>query len=297
MVIKKTLGEKIFDACNMIFLAFFTFLCIAPILHVLFASFSDPYELIRNQGIILRPLGFTLKGYQLVLRMPGIITGYKNTLIYVIGGTAINILMTAIGAYVLTFTEWGYTRFLMILVVITMFFGGGLIPSYLLMQKLHLLDSRWALLLPGAISTWNLIVMRTSFMGIPASLKESARIDGAGEWTILFRIILPLSKAVLAVMILFYAVGHWNSWFGAMVYIRDRSKFPLQLILREILVQENQTSTVSQFSQVIKVGELDLYKPLVKYTTIIIATLPVLCFYPFVQKHFMAGVMVGSVKE
>lgn len=297
MVVKKTIGEKIFDFLNILFMVIFSFLCIAPILHVLFASFSDPLQLMRNQGIILKPLGFTLKGYQLVFRMPGILTGYKNTLIYVIGGTLINILMTSIGAYVLTFKNWSYTKFLMILVVITMFFSGGLIPSYLLMQKLHLTDTRWALLIPGAISSWNLIVMRTGFMSIPASLQESARIDGAGEWTILFRIILPLSKAVLAVMTLFYAVGHWNSWFGAMVYLRDRAKFPLQLILREILVQESQTATVSQFSQVIKVGELNMYKPLIKYTTIIIATVPVLCFYPFVQKYFMEGVMVGSVKE
>ncbi|WZL77425.1 ABC transporter permease subunit [Eubacteriales bacterium mix99] len=135
-----------------------------------------------------------------------------------------------------------------------------------------------------------------AFKTLPKSLQESARIDGANEWTILFRIVVPLSKAVLAVMLLFYAVGHWNEWFNAMIYLRDRGKFPLQLILRELLVEESQTATVSQFSKVIKVGDLDMYKPLIRYTTIVIATVPVLCFYPFIQKYFVKGVMVGSIK-
>jgi putative aldouronate transport system permease protein len=146
------------------------------------------------------------------------------------------------------------------------------------------------------MSVWNLIVMKTSFKTLPKSLQESARIDGANEWTILFHIVVPLSKAVLAVMLLFYAVGHWNEWFNAMIYLRDRGKFPLQLILRELLVEESQTATVSQYSKVIKVGDLDMYKPLIRYTTIVIATVPVLCFYPFIQKYFVKGVMVGSIK-
>jgi putative aldouronate transport system permease protein len=299
MVVRKTLGEKIFDVLNIILLAGFSFACIAPVLHVLFASFSEPTRLMQTQGLILKPLGFTIKGYELVFRIPGIVTGYKNTIFYVVFGTIINIFMTSIGAYVLTFTDWWYVKFLMIMVTITMFFGGGLIPTYLTVKSLGMVDTIWAILIPGAISVWNLIMMRTSFLAIPASLKESARIDGASEWTILFRIILPLSKAVIAVMVLYYSVGHWNSWFNAMIYLRDRSKFPLQIILREILFQENQTTSVSvsQFTKIINVNELDLYKPLVRYTTIIVATLPVLFFYPFVQKHFIKGVMVGSLKE
>ncbi|WP_129724379.1 carbohydrate ABC transporter permease [Xylanivirga thermophila] len=296
MSIKKSTGEKVFNIINVIILTVFSFICLAPVLHVIFASFSDPLKLMRHQGILLRPLGFTLKGYELVFRMPGILTSYGNTLFYVTVGTLINIIMTAISAYVLTFQDWKYVRFLMLMITITMFFSGGLIPTYLQIKKLGLLDTRWALILPGAISVWNLIVMKTSFSSLPKSLQESARIDGASEWGILFKIILPLSKAVMAVMILFYAVGHWNSWFGAMIYLRDRSKYPLQLVLREILVQESQTATVSQFSKVIKVGDLDLYKPLIKYTTIVIATVPVLCFYPFVQKYFVEGVMIGALK-
>lgn len=296
MPIKKSTGERIFSVINVIILTLFSFICIAPVMHVIFASFSDPFRLMRNQGILFKPLGFTLKGYKLVFNMPGILTAYGNTLFYVVVGTLVNIVMTSISAYVLTFQEWKYVRFLMLMVTITMFFGGGLIPTYLQVQRLGLVDTRWALIFPGAISVWNLIVMRTSFMSLPKSLHESARIDGANEWTILFKIVLPLSKAVMAVMVLFYAVGHWNAWFGAMIYLRDRSKFPLQLILREILVQESQTATVSQFSKVIKVGDLDMYKPLIKYTTIVIATVPVLCFYPFVQKYFVEGVMIGALK-
>jgi len=296
MSIKKSVGERIFNIINITILALFSFICLAPVLHVIFASFSDPLKLMRHQGILLKSLGFTTKGYELVFTMPSILTSYGNTIFYVVVGTFVNIILTSISAYVLTFTELKYVRFLIIIVMITMFFNGGLIPTYLLVKNLGLLDTRWAIILPGAISVWNLIVMKTSFSSLPRSLQESARIDGANEWIILFRIIIPLSKAVMAVMVLFYAVGHWNSWFNAMIYLRDRSKYPLQLILREILIQESQTATVSQFSKVIDVGDLDLYKPLVKYTTIVIATVPVLCFYPFVQKYFVKGVMVGSLK-
>lgn len=299
MSVQRTPGERVFNIFNMLFLGLITFVCIAPVLHVLFASFSEPTRLMQTEGIILRPLGFTLKGYDLVFRMPGLVSGYKNTIFYVVVGTTINMLMTAIGAYVLTFRNWGYTKFLMIMITFTMFFNGGLIPTYLTVKNLGMANTRWAIVIPGAISVWNLIIMRTSFLSIPDSMKESPRIDGANEWTILFRIIIPLSKAVIAVLILFYAIGHWNSWFSAMVYLRDRAKFPLQVILREVLFQENQSTGIStsQFSKVINVSELDLYKPLIRYTTIIVATVPVLFFYPFVQKHFVKGVMVGSLKE
>jgi putative aldouronate transport system permease protein len=296
MAIKKSFGSRVFNVINTIILAVFSYICLAPVLHVIFASFSDPLKLMRSEGILLKPLGFTLKGYELAFRMPGTLKAYGNTIFYVGVGTLINMVMSIISAYVLTFNEWKYVKFLTIMVTFTMFFNGGLIPNYLQIKNLGLLDTRWAILLPGAMSVWNLIVMKTSFKTLPKSLQESARIDGANEWTILFHIVVPLSKAVLAVMLLFYAVGHWNEWFNAMIYLRDRGKFPLQLILRELLVEESQTATVSQFSKVIKVGDLDMYKPLIRYTTIVIATVPVLCFYPFIQKYFVKGVMVGSIK-
>ena len=219
--------------------------------------------------------------------------GYLNTLIIVVGGTAINLLMTSLGAYVLSRPNLPYKRFMNLFVMFTMFFSGGLIPSFLVVSGMGLLDSYWAILLPGAISTYNMIVMRTSFETLPISLEESALIDGANELTVLVRIILPLSAPVVAVMLLFYGVGHWNSWFSAMIYLRTRIKYPLQLILREILV-ENDLNNMT-----VDVGSLDK-EPIgetIKYATIVVATLPILCIYPFLQKYFTKGIMIGAVKE
>lgn len=297
MAIRKSKAEYAFSIMNYIILGAIAFMCLAPVMHVLFASFSHPNELLKTDGLIWRPMDFTTKGYELVFRRKDIISGYKNTIFYTVVGTAVNILMTTLGAYVLTFSKWGYTRFLMVMIVITMFFSGGLIPSYLVVQQLGLVGTRWALIIPSALSTYNLIIMRTSILSLPSSLSESARIDGANEWRILFQIILPLSKAVIAVMVLFYAVGRWNDWFSAMVYVgRERTLYPLQLVLREILITGQQTGSVSENTGIINYDEINLYKPLVKYSTIVVATLPVMCFYPFVQKYFVKGVMVGSLK-
>jgi putative aldouronate transport system permease protein len=294
MVIKKTIGEKIFDALNVVFMCLLMFISFYPVLHVLAASFSDPSRLMRHQGPLMWPLGFTLKGYELVFENPNIISGYKNTIIYLVLGTTINIFMTSLGAYVLSRKNVMFGRPLMFIITFTMYFGGGLIPWYLLIKNMGMLDTIWAMIIPGAISTYNLIVMRTSFMSIPDSLEESARIDGANDFTILFRIILPLSKAVLAVMILFYAVGYWNSWFTAMLFLKSRALFPLQLILREILIT-NSKDTMMQ--QMISPMEKDLYKDLIQYCTIIVGTVPIFFVYPFLQKHFTQGVMIGSLKE
>lgn len=294
MIIKKTIGNRIFDAFNFVFMTLFMLICFYPILHVLAASFSDPTRLMRHQGPLVWPLGFTLKGYELVFQNPNILSGYKNTIIYMGLGTIINIFMTSLGAYVLSRKGVMFGRPIMFIITFTMYFGGGLIPWYILMRNLGLIDNIWAMVLPGAISTYNLIVMRTSFMSIPDSLEESARIDGANDFVILFRIILPLSKAVLAVMVLFYAVGHWNSWFNAMLFLKSRDKFPLQLILREILIT-NSKDTMMQ--QMISPTEKDLYKDLIQYTTIIVGTVPIFFVYPFLQKYFTQGVMIGSLKE
>jgi putative aldouronate transport system permease protein len=294
MVIKKTLGEKIFDALNVLFMCILMFISFYPVLHVLAASFSDPSRLMRHQGPLMWPLGFTLKGYELVFENPNILSGYKNTIIYLVLGTIINIFMTSLGAYVLSRKNVMFGRPLMFIITFTMYFGGGLIPWYLLIKNMGMLDTIWAMIIPGAISTYNLIVMRTSFMAIPDSLEESARIDGANDFTILFKIILPLSKAVLAVMILFYAVGYWNSWFTAMLFLKSRKLFPLQLILREILIT-NSKDTMMQ--QMISPMEKDLYKDLIQYCTIIVGTVPIFFVYPFLQKHFTQGVMIGSLKE
>ena len=294
MVFKKTIGERIFDICNAMFMILLMFISFYPILHVLNASFSDPNNLMAHTGPILHPLGFTLKGYELVFKNPNIWSGYKNTLIYLVTGTAINLLMTSMGAYVLSRKGANLVRPLMFIITFTMYFGGGLIPFYLMMKNLGLINNIWAMILPGAISTYNLIVMRTSFMAIPESLIESAKLDGANDFVILFKIILPLSKAILAVMALFYGVAYWNSWFNAMIFLKDRTLFPLQLILREILISNDQASMSQGMTSP---TQQDLYKPLIQYCTIIVGTVPIFLVYPFLQKYFTKGVMIGSLKE
>lgn len=292
MAIKRSIGERVFDVLNTIFMIFMIVICLAPMLHVFFASFSEPEQLMRHTGIILKPLGFTLKGYELVFKNPNILSGYYNTIIYVVFGTALNIIMTSLGAYALSRKDVLWNKPIMLMITFTMFFSGGLIPFYLLVKNLGWIDSRLAVIVPGAINVWNLIVMRTSFASIPDSLCESAQIDGANDFVILFRIILPVSKATLAAMTLFYAVGHWNSWFNAMIFLKKRTKYPLQLILREILITED----VSKMTYEMAVSDQGTYKLLIQYATIVVSTLPILFIYPFLQKYFVQGVMVGSLK-
>lgn len=283
-----------FDAANVVVLVMLAFMCVYPMLHVLFASFSDPGLLARHRGFMIRPQGFTTKGYRLVFANPNIMNGYLNTLFYVIVGTVVNLLMTSLGAYVLSRKKVLLGPTMMFLIVFTMFFSGGLIPFYLVVKGLGMVNRRIALIVPQAIWTWNLIVMRTSFKGIPDSLEESARMDGANDYVILFRIILPISQAVLAVMTLFYGVGRWNEWFNAMIFLRRRELYPLQLILREILISQD-TNSMTKVTTVDQVN-LDVYRTLVQYSTIIVATGPILFLYPFLQKHFVKGVLIGSLK-
>lgn len=209
-----------FDYINYFLLTVITFFCIVPVLHTLAASFSSPAELAQHEGLIWHPMGFTLEGYKLVLKNRAIGTGYLNTLFYVVTATALNILMTSLGAYVCSRKKALFSRAITFLITFTMFFSGGLIPFYLTVNKLGLTNTRLSQILPVAISAWNLIIMRTSMVDMPDSIEESAQMDGANDFIILFRIILPLIKPVLAVMVLFYAVGHWNSWFNAMVFLR-----------------------------------------------------------------------------
>lgn len=293
MVTTKTKGEKIFDLFNSLFMIFIIIVMLYPFYYVVMCSFSESNFLIGDKGYMLTPKGFTLSSYRMVLKNPNILSGYYTTLIIVVFGTSLNLLMTSLGAFVLTRRDLAIRKVLTFMIIFTMYFGGGLIPTYLLVYKyLGLGNSLWALILPGLISTYNLIIMRTNFMQIPASLEESAKIDGANEFTILFRIILPLSLPIIAVMIIFYGVGHWNSWFNAIIYIRDRSKYPLQLILREILLLNDAQGMISEGAGVDRynIGEG------IKYATIIVATVPILCVYPFVQKYFVKGMMIGAVK-
>ena len=293
MEYKKSFGERLFDASNAIVLIVLSFLTLYPFVYVVFASVSDPAQLVQHRGFLLWPLGLTMDAYGMVFENPNIIRSYMNTLFLVVAGTTLNIFMTALGAYGLSRRNVMWRDTIMILIVITMFFDGGLIPRYLLVRNLGMVDTYWALIIPTAMSTWNLIVMRTSFQSVPVALEESARIDGANDWTILFRIIIPLSLPVIAVMILFYGVGHWNSWFNALIYLRSRELFPLQLILREILISND---TSSMMTNVVGGDRMPIGET-IKYATIVVATVPILLLYPFLQKYFVKGVMIGAIKE
>lgn len=293
MKIARSAGERAFDASNAALLVLLSVVTLYPFLYVLFASVSIPSDFVQHRGILLWPKGFTLDSYRMVFENPNIVSGYLNTIFYVVVGTSLNILMTSLGAYALSRQNVMWKNAAMMIIVLTMFFDGGLIPRYLLVKNIGLLDSYWALIIPSAMTTWNLIVMRTSFQAVPVALEESARIDGASDWTILFRIVIPLSLPVIAVMVLFYGVWHWNKWFDALIYLRNRELFPLQLILREILIQNDTGSMMTSVSggDRMPIGET------IKYATIMVATLPILFLYPFLQKYFVKGVMIGAIKE
>lgn len=292
---KDSVLRIIFIFVNTVFLALFSILCVVPFIHLFGASVSDPYEVMRTEGLILWPKGFNIEGYKLVFKKPLILSGYKNTLFVTAFGTFISLLMTCFGAYVLSQHNVYWNKLFMKMITITMFISGGLIPFYLLIDNIGLNGSIWALILPYCLNTWNMMVMRSAFRQIPGSVQESARMDGASEIRILFAIAIPLTIPTIAVMVLFYGLGYWNSWFPAVIFLRDRSKFPLQLIMREILIQEN----VSQLGTATELQEAgaEYYLQLMKYTTIILATVPIMCIYPFLQKYFVKGVMVGSLKE
>jgi len=267
-------------------------LCILiPILNIVFASISDPIEVMKHQGLFLRPIKITGQAYQAVAKNPNIITGYMNTIFIVVVGTSLNLVLTLIGAYVLSRKDVFFNKFLTLMIVFTMYFQGGTIPFYLTVQTMGLTNSRWALIFPVAMNTFNLVVMRTAMAAVPDSLPESAMMDGAGHARILFQIMAPLTKATVAVITLYYAVYHWNSWFNAMIFLHKKYQYPLQLILREILIQDD-TSVMSAGGA----DALAMASDTIKYATIVVATLPILAVYPFLQKYFVKGVMVGAVK-
>ena len=294
MVVKKTLGGRIFTLFNTLFMIFMCVICVVPILHVFWASISDPALVETSSGILLYPLGETsFNAYRIILKYKGIWTGYRNTLFYVVAQCLITGVLTVVAGYIMSRKRFRYRNSVMMFFAFTMLFNGGMIPTYMVVRNLHLLDTYWACLIPGAISVFNIIIMRTAIMGIPDSLEESARMDGAGELTVMFRIILPLCKATFAVIILFTAVGKWNSWFDALLYLSDKQKYPLQMYMREILINNDNTATQNSADML---ENSQLYKTLVKYGSIIVSTVPILCVYPFVQKYFVTGVMIGSVK-
>ena len=292
MKFKKNSLETGFDIFNVVFMIVLMLVTVYPILYILFASVSDAGLLMQHRGFLLVPLGVNFDSYIAVFKNPLILTGFRNTLFVVIVGSAVNILMTFLAAYFLSRKKLLWKRFVMIMIVITMFFGGGMIPSYLVVVGLGLRNSLWSLIIPSAVSAFNIIVMRTAFMSIPESLEESAVLDGANDFTILFRIIVPLSLPVTAVMLLWYGVGHWNAWFQASLFLSNRKLFPLQLILREVLIQ----NTMDEMLVGTQNADRGQVAETIKYATIIVATIPILFVYPFLQKYFVKGVMIGALK-
>lgn len=290
MIKSHSLGDHIFVVINYLFLGIIGLICLYPVWHVLMASFSNPARLMVHSGVLLAPEGFSLEGYKAVLSNKNVGKGYINTLFYTSVGTLYSLFLTSLGAYVTSRKKLMLKKFMLPFIVLTMYISAGMIPEFLLIKNLGLYNSRLAVILPSAITTSNLIVMRTAFLQVPAGLEESAKIDGAGDWTILWKIIMPVTKATFAVITLYYMVGRWNSWFNAMIYLQDRNKYPLQLFLQEILLAN---STVVEGSM----GDYNRLDQLIKYCTIIVSTAPILCIYPFVQKYFVTGVMMGSIKE
>jgi len=293
MIRTKTAGSIIADITIVSLMLLVLVITLYPLYYVTIISISDGMAVMRGE-VKLIPKGITLDSYKVIMQNADIFISFKNTIVYTVLGTVINIFMSCLCAYPLSRKNFSGRNFFTKMIVVTMFIAGGMIPSYLVINSLHMLDTMWAIVLPVAINTYNMIIIRTSFQALPESLTESAKIDGANDIYILMKIVIPLSKAVLATMVLFYSVAHWNDYFSPMLYLNDKAKFPLQIILRNIVVsgmfseESSMMGSVSQF----RVTEITL-----RYAVIIFATLPILLVYPFVQKYFVKGVMIGSLKE
>lgn len=287
-------GDRVFYAICYGTVFLLTLLVLYPIIFILAASFSSPVALSRNE-VWLWPVDFSIQGYQTLLQYEAVWTGYKNTIIYVVLGTSLNVALTMLCAYVMSRKEMWGRNLVSVLFAIPLVFSGGMIPSYLVVKGLGLVDTMWAMIIPGAMSIYNMIVARTFIQSnIPGELIDAARIDGCDDFKIFFKIVLPLSKAIISVLVLWYAVDHWNAYFSAFLYLYDSKLYPLQIILRDILV--NSTFSSDTMMDADEVANLMYLKLLLKYALIVISTAPILTVYPFVQKYFVKGVMVGSVK-
>ena len=286
--IHESKGDRVLGAVTSVILVLMLIIIGYPLIYVVSCSFSSS-ESLKAAQVLLWPVDFSLKGYEYVFQYDQVWIGYRNTLFIVIVGTTLNILFSLVAAYVLSRKDYMLKRFFNLLVVFSMYFSGGMIPFFLVVKNYGLLNSIWSLIVPSLINVFNLVIVRTAMLGVPDSLEESAQLDGAGHLTILFRIITPLIKSSVAVVCLYYAVSHWNSWFNAMLFVKKREMYPLQLILREILIISDLSSSSSG-------DEAFFMSETIQFATIVVATVPVLCIYPFIQKYFVKGVMVGAVK-
>ena len=292
-MLKRSKGEKIFAVFNYTGMVVLCIIFILPVWHVLMGSISDPLRISAYSGIILYPLGdVTFGGYKLVLQNNSILRSYLNTILIVVTATGLGTLLTILSAYVMSVRGLYWKKPFNFIVTFTMIFNGGLIPTYMVVRNLHMLDTYWSLIIPGCCVAYNIIIMRTSFSQVPAALSEAATIDGAGHFRILCQIILPVSKSIIAVIVLFYAIQQWNAWFNASIYLQNRDLYPLQLTLREIVLKSSENSIIANAD-----GEtVDIYRPLIKYCTIMVSIIPMMIVYPFVQKYFVKGVMIDSIK-
>lgn len=285
-----------FNIVNYTILTIILLIVAYPLIYIVSASFSSTAAVMANR-VWLWPVEPSLKGYEAVFNNKDILTGFGNSIFYTLAGTFVNLVVTLAAAYPLSRRDLRPRNFIMLVFSFTMFFGGGMIPSYLLVSNLGLLNTRWSVILPGALNVYNMIIARQFFASnIPTELLEASQLDGCSDFQFIFRVVVPLSGAIVAVLGLFFAVGHWNAYFSALLYIGDRKKYPLQVFLREILIQNtidaSMTGSVSLEDEVAKQGLEDL----LKYSLIIVASVPVLIIYPFVQKYFVKGVMIGSIK-
>lgn len=286
--------DTIFNLVNYTLLGFGLILFLYPLIYIVSSSFSSVDAVITGK-VRLLPVEFSLEGYKAVFKSSRIWTGYLNSILYTSLGTAVNILVTLLAAYPLSRPDLKGRNVVMMIFTFTMIFDGGIVPTYLVVSKLKLLDSIWAMVLPGAMSVYFMIIAKTFFQTtIPAELPEAAQMEGCTTPQLIWHIILPLSKAIIAVLVLFYAISHWNSYFNALLYLNTESRQPLQLVLREILIRSQQNASMIKDAALLEKSEG--FKQLLKYSLIVVSSLPVLCIYPFVQKYFVKGVMIGSVK-
>lgn len=293
MAIGKTKGDKIFDVINYTLLTILALSFVYVLVFVISASFSSPTAVYGGK-VVLWPVDVTLEGYQRVFRETKVWIGYRNTIFYTIIGTVLSVALTTTSAYALSRKDLPGHGIVTGLLVFTMFFGGGLIPTYLIVKDVGLLDSMWAVILPGCVSMSNVIIARTFFVSsIPIDMLEAAQLDGCSNRRYFFSIVLPLSQAIIAVLCLYYAVGYWNQYFSAMIYLKDREKYTLQLILREILIESQASEAMTDD---LEAAQLEQVSEVLKYALIIVASVPMLMIYPFVQKYFVKGVMIGSLK-
>lgn len=287
--------DRVFNIIVTVIVIFLALIVLLPMINIVACSFSSP-KAVSGGKVLLWPVEFTLENYKLVLHYKEVWLGYRNTIFYTVAGTLINVVLTLICAYPLSVKSFSGRRFLNKMLMFTMIFSGGMIANYILMRDLKLINTIWAVLLPGAISVYNVMITRTYIeTSIPRDLEESARIDGCSYFMYFLKFVLPLAKPIIAVIAMYYAVSHWNSYFSAFLYLTDDNLFPLQLFLREILVS-NSRMDASGFTDPDMLAAMQGVSDVLKYVIIVVSTLPLMCIYPFVQKYFVKGVMIGAVK-